>query len=342
ATTQTISVSASDTYSVTIGNGSCSASDAINVTVVSAPIDVLSNVNQCVEQLPVLNAGNAGSTYLWSTGATSQSITVNTSATYSVTVTNAAGCSGTFDAVVNLVQPPVVSLGADTVLCEGQSLEVDAGNPGANYLWSTGVTTQTTFISHPGTLSVTVNNGCARSDAITVQFNPSPARMAANQFFTCLDEEPRYVVLDAGNPGSRYDWSTGETSQVILAGAYGWYIVEVTNQYDCAGRDSANVIEFCPSAIWVPNTFTPNGDGTNDIFIPAGKNIAKMHLRVFDRWGEMLFESDDPAVGWDGTYNGELVKNDMYVWRLTYQFFEDKDGSLGFEQQQMGQIQVLR
>ncbi|MEO8589637.1 MAG: T9SS type B sorting domain-containing protein [Flavobacteriales bacterium] len=343
ATTQTISVTTGTTYSVVVSNGSCSATDAITVTTVTAPTDALTNVTQCVDQLPTLNAGNTGCTYLWNTGATTQTIIANTSNTYSVIVTNLAGCSGTFDAVVNLVQPPVVSLGLDTVLCEGETLEVDAGNPGASYHWSTGVTTQTTFISQSGTVSVTVNNGyCQRTDDITVQFNPSPARMAANQFYACLDDEPRYVILDAGNPGSRYGWSTGETSQVILAGAYGWYIVEVTNQYDCASRDSANVIEFCPSAIWMPNTFTPDGDGINDIFIPVGKNIATMHLLIFDRWGEMLFESDDPTVGWDGTYSGELVKNDMYVWRLTYQFREDKDGTLGFEKHQMGQIQVLR
>lgn len=343
ATTQTISVTTGNTFSVTLSNGGCSATDAIVVTAVAAPSDQLNNVTVCVDQPPTLNAGNAGSTYLWSTGATTQTIVASASATYSVTITNPTGCMGTFDAVVQLVQPPIVSLGADTVLCEGQHLEVDAGHPGASYIWSTGVTTQTTFIDQTGTFSVTVNNGyCQRSDAITVQFNPSPARMAANQFYTCLDEEPHYVILDAGNPGSRYDWSSGETSQVILAGAYGWYIVQVTNEFDCAGRDSANVIEFCPSAIWVPNTFTPNGDGTNDIFIPVGKNIAKMHLYVFDRWGEMLFESDDPTMGWDGTYGGDVVKNDMYVWRLTYQFTEDKDGSLGFEQHQMGNIQVLR
>lgn len=343
ATSQTISVTTGNTYSVTVSNGGCSASDAILVTTVAAPTDQLSNVTTCIDQPPTLNAGNAGSTYLWSTGATTQSIVANSSNTYSVTVTNPTGCTGTFDAVVQLVQPPVVSLGADTVLCEGEQLQLDAGNPGATYLWSTGATSQTTSITDPGNVAVIVNNGyCERTDAISVQFNPSPARMAVHQFHTCLDEEPHHVEIDAGNEGSRYVWSTGENSQVILAGAYGWYIVEVTNEFDCAGRDSANVIEYCPSAIWVPNTFTPNGDGTNDIFLPVGKNIAKMHLYVFDRWGEMLFESDDPNVGWDGTYAGEVVKNDMYVWRLTYQFTEDKDGKLGFEQHQMGNIQVLR
>ena len=343
ATTPTISVNIAGTYSVVVSNGSCNATDAMNLAVDNAPSDVLQDVTQCIGQPAVLDAGNSGSTYLWNLGTTARTLTVNSSGTYSVFVTNATGCSANFDAIVQLVQPPVVQLGRDSVLCEGEELVVDAGNPGATYRWNTGSTSRTIPITQAGTYSVDVSNGyCERSDAIGVQFNPTPAQMATRQFHTCLGEDEEFVRLNAGNPGSRYDWSTGETSQVILAGAYGWYVVEVLNQFDCAARDSAQVIEFCPSAIFIPNTFTPNADGTNDIFIPVGKNIASMHLYVFDRWGNQLFESNDPSMGWDGTYGGEVVKNDIYVWRLNYKFFDDKDGKIGQEQQQLGHIQVLR
>jgi len=175
-----------------------------------------------------------------------------------------------------------------------------------------------------------------------VHFNPSPVRMAVNEFHACLDDEPRYVVIDAGNPGSQYDWSTGATTRVIMASAYGWYYVHITNQYDCATADSARVIEHCPATIFIPNTFTPNGDGVNDIFLPQGKSIATMVLRVFNRWGEQLFESDDPTLGWDGTYMDEIVPDDVYVWRLEYAFYTDKEGTIGFTQNQLGHIQVLR
>ncbi|HRH70641.1 MAG TPA: gliding motility-associated C-terminal domain-containing protein [Flavobacteriales bacterium] len=343
ATSQSISVQSAGTYSVVVGNGSCTATDAIVIATQAPPLDVLQDVTQCSGQAALLDAGNAGCTYLWSQGTNAQTLAVNASGTYSVIVTDPIGCSGTFDAVVQLVAPPVVQLGPDTVLCDGEALVVDAGNPGSSYLWSDGSTARTITIREPGTYTALVNNGlCQRSDAIVVAFDPSPAQMATRQFHTCLGEDQQYVRLDAGNPGSRYEWSTGEHAQVILAGAYGWYVVEVTNQFDCAGRDSAQVIEYCPSAIFIPNTFTPNGDGTNDTFIPVGKNIAAMHLYVFDRWGDLLFESDDPTMGWDGTYGGEVVKNDIYVWRLSYKFFEDKDGAIGMEQEQLGHVQVLR
>lgn len=343
ATTQSINVLANGTYSVSVSNAACSASDAIEVTVVPGPTDVLANSTRCVGETVTLDAGNAGSNYLWSTGATNQSINVSSAAVYSVVITNGSGCSGTFDANVQFVPPPVVDLGMDTVLCEGRTLALDAGNMGSTYHWSNGSTERTITIGQAGTYSVNVNNGsCSRSDDITVLYNPSPVRMAVNEFHACLDDEPKYVVIDAGNPGSQFDWSTGESTQVVMASAYGWYYVHVTNNYDCTTQDSARVIEHCPATIFVPNTFTPNGDGVNDFFLPVGKSIASMRLMIFDRWGELLFETEQLDTGWDGTYQGEYVKNDMYVWRIEYKFFTDQDGAIGFRQEQSGGVQVLR
>lgn len=340
---QTITSNSNGIYEVTVSNGSCTASDAITLTVVPGPVDALQDVTICQDDPPVLDAGNPGCSYQWSTGAQSQTIAATASGTYSVVVTNALGCSGTFDAAVQLVAPPVVHLGADTVLCEGQVLTLDAGNPGSSYQWTNGAHTRTVGIASAGTYAVTVDNGyCQGGDAITVHFNPSPARMAANEFHTCLDDDPHYVVIDAGNAGSTHSWSSGETTRVIMASAYGWYYVHMTNTYDCSTLDSARVIEYCPATIFIPNTFTPNGDGVNDVFIPIGKSIAQLHMVVHDRWGELLYETDDMSMGWDGTYRGEPVKNDMYVWRIEYKFYTDQDGTLGVEQTQMGHIQVLR
>ena len=70
--------------------------------------------------------------------------------------------------------------------------------------------------------------------------------------------------------------------------------------------------------VFTPSAFTPNGDGRNDIFIPEGIGISRDHYEfyVFNRWGELIFESYNPSVGWDGTYKGKLVKLDAYVWLL--------------------------
>ena len=341
ATSASLEVSSAGVYWLEASSGACVVRDSVIVSLLELPTDMLTDITQCLDDPAVPVAGGPENNYVWSTGATTPSITVSTGGTYTVQVTGPNGCTATHDVVVTLTAPPVLELGPDTVLCNGQVLQLDAGNPGASHLWNTGAATRRLDVSTSGTYSVTVDNGCVRNDAITIQFNPSPARSAANEFHTCLDDEPKYVILDAGNAGSNYLWSTGATSQVIMAGAYGNYYVQITNQYNCTVRDSAQVIEFCPATIFVPNTFTPNGDGLNDVFIPVGKNIADFTLRVFDRWGELLFETSDLTMGWDGTYRGTVVKNDLYVWRMTYRFYTDEDGTIGFEQNQMGQVQVL-
>ncbi|MFN3874360.1 MAG: hypothetical protein ACK4L7_00410, partial [Flavobacteriales bacterium] len=208
ATSQQISVSASGDYSVTVSNGYCSASAALSVAVLPLPSSQLADAVRCAGESATLDAGDAGSAYLWSTGATTQSITVQTGGTYSVTITNASGCAAVFSATVEFIPPPAVDLGPDTVLCEGQALWLDAGNIGCTYAWSNGSASRRIAVTATGTYSVAVNNGaCSRSDAIAVHFNPSPVRMATREFHACLDDEPRYVVIDAGNAGSRYRWS---------------------------------------------------------------------------------------------------------------------------------------
>ena len=343
ATTQSIVASATDNYGVSATNGYCSGSDAIGLTFQSPPTDMLTDQTSCVDEPITLDAGNTGCTYLWSTSATTQQITVSTPGNYSVTVTNVATCSSTFDATATFVNYPVVNLGQDTVVCEGDVVDLDAGNPGAVFSWSNGAHTQSISVGSSGDYAVAVDNGyCVSTDSITAIFNPRPDRMGTHRFFTCLDEEPHYVVISAGNGSNDYDWSTGESTQVILAGAYGWYYVDITNQFDCSVRDSAEVNEFCQPSLYVPNTFSPNGDGTNDIWQPVGKNIGEFDLNVFDRYGQVIFHSESPTNGWDGKINGVEAPNDVYVWRMEYRFIEKVEGDQGVHHKQLGHVTILR
>ncbi|MBK9274862.1 MAG: gliding motility-associated C-terminal domain-containing protein [Flavobacteriales bacterium] len=343
ATGQTISPSQSGLYGVLVSNSVCQASDSVMLTVLPGPVDGPIDATACTGEPVLLDAGNPGSTYAWSTGATTRTITAATAGTYTVLVTTAQGCTGSFDAAVTFVPWPVVDLGPDTALCQGDVLTLDAGNPGAAYTWSTGATARTIDVVQNGTYSVTVDNGyCSVSDAVVTGFNPRPSSMPVHQIFTCLDEEPHFVVIDAGNPGSRFDWSSGETAQIILAGAYGWYFVDITNTFNCGLRDSVKVNEFCPASIYVPNTFTPNADGINDTWGPVGKNVATMELIVFDRWGGVLWQTNSPTDQWDGTAHGAEVPNEVYVWKMRYRFVDDEQGGVGMEQERMGHVTVMR
>ena len=104
-----------------------------------------------------------------------------------------------------------------------------------------------------------------------------------------------------------------------------WYFSEagnypvaliVKNQWGCTDSvlKVVNVAE--DFHIYVPNAFTPNGDDRNDYFLPVGRGLKTFNMKVFDRWGELLFESSDLSKGWDGTFKGMPAKTDVYVWKV--------------------------
>ncbi len=163
-----------------------------------------------------------GATYLWSTGATTQTIVVNSAGTYSVQVTQ-GGCTGN-DAINITVNPsPVVNLGPDATICAGSSITLDAGNAGATYLWSTGATTQTILVNTAGTYSVQVTQGgCTGNDAINIAVNPLPVVNLGPDATICAGSS---ITLDAGNLGATYLWSTGATTQTIVVNSAGTYSV---------------------------------------------------------------------------------------------------------------------
>ncbi|MBS1548142.1 MAG: gliding motility-associated C-terminal domain-containing protein, partial [Bacteroidetes bacterium] len=343
ATTQTLQVGATGTYILSATNGYCTDADTVAVTFNPVPTDNLSDQTACIGQTVVLDAGNAGAAYAWSNGAASQSISVAQSGQYAVSITGTNGCQANYAATVNIIPPPVVNLGADTVLCANQPLVLDAGNPGNTYAWNTGATGRTFAPTSSGTYAVTVDNGyCTTSDQITVIFNPIPEPMGMHQYFTCLDDDPHYVDIDAGNPGSTFLWADGQTTHLIHANSYGWHSVAITNSFGCSIADSAMVNEFCRPTLFIPNTFTPNGDGRNDVWLAVGNNVGFYEMYVFDRWGGVIFHTTDFSKGWDGTMDGNPVPNEVYAYRVVFRLIEDSSGKLGFEQTRMGHVQVLR
>jgi len=171
ATTQTISVSSAGNYSVTVTNTTgCSAARTVAVVVSPLPvISLLPAITAC-QGSNVLDAGNPGATYLWSTGAITQTITVNTSDIYSVTVTNASGCSITDFSRVTINPNPVAALGKDTTICTTQAPFTISGGTFSGYKWSNGATTASIQVTVSGTYTVTVTDdkGCTNTDEIVV------------------------------------------------------------------------------------------------------------------------------------------------------------------------------
>ena len=247
ATTQTINITETGTYSVVVTNGfTCTDNDVINVTFHPSPIvDLGSTIQLCEGETVVLDAENAGATYLWNTGATTQTISVNTAATYSVVVTTAFGCDASDAVVVNVVANPIVDLGDDFTVCSDATIVLDANNPGAAYNWNTGATTQTIAVTESGTYGVIVTNGfgCAKSDFVSITIHPTPIIDLGTTIDFC---ENTTITLDAENTGSSYLWNTGAVTQTITTAIPGTYSVTVTSDEGCIATDEV-IINALPA-----------------------------------------------------------------------------------------------
>ncbi len=241
ASTQTLAVTASGTYSVAVTNAAgCVGRDTIVVTVAPLPVNLGNDTVICGGNSVPLDAGNPGATYLWNTGATTQTITVNAAGTYDVVVTNANGCVGRDTINVTAGAALTVNLGNDMAVCPGAIVSFDAGNPGLTHLWSNGATTQTITVNAAGKYYVTVTNasGCVGSDTVIITNKTAPTVNLGNDTAICSGNS---VALNAANTGATYMWNTGATSRTITVRNSGTYIALVTNTAGCVGADTINV-----------------------------------------------------------------------------------------------------
>lgn len=229
-------------YIVNVSDSTCTATDTVLVNVIPPPtVNLGPNQQLCSGSTLVLDAGNAGSTFSWSSGEVTQTINVTVGATYIVSVTNQAGLIGRDTILITQVAAPSVNLGVDTVtLCTGATQLFDAGNAGSTYLWSNGATTQTVNLTTPGLYSVAVTNtnGCTVIDSVRILNNASPVVALGADLDVCAGTT---VMLDAGNVGSTYLWSTGTTGQTMTTTTPGMYYVKVTNTTGCFTYDTVVV-----------------------------------------------------------------------------------------------------
>lgn len=333
ATSQTIVATTVGTYWVTVGNGACSDSDSINIQQVVEP-ELGADTILCVGQGVALNAPSSAVAYQWSTGATTQTIVASSAGQYWVSV-NWGTCQTKDTINIATIPYPVVNLPATAQICPGDSILLNPGNnTDATYLWSTGEATQSASFFSGGTYSVKVSNQqCSIWDS-TVVVGVAPIPL--DDYVTLCNVEK--YTLDAGSAGVSYLWSTGETSQKIDIKVAGKYWV-VMNTSLCTLSDTIIVDGSLGSGVlWFPNSFTPNGDQLNDFFMVKGLDITYFQMMIFNRWGDLIFETEKLDSGWNGMRNGKLVELDVYVWKVKYKTLCDKN----LVKTKIGHVSVIR
>jgi len=150
--------------------------------------------------------------------------------------------------------------------------------------------------------------------SLTVNKNPQIAFPDQDTIFA----EPGFI-LEAGSGYESYLWNTNETTDAIQINIEGLYSVYVTSTESCKSTDSVTVL-WGGEPFYLPNAFTPKGDGLNDEFKPVQRYdfVKTYHLSIYNRWGEMIFEIGDIEQGWDGKHKGSIAPQGTYVYRIVY------------------------
>ncbi|MBK8680415.1 MAG: gliding motility-associated C-terminal domain-containing protein [Bacteroidetes bacterium] len=316
------------TYTVTISD-ECgfTISDTVIVTVASPDfLDLGPDKSLCEGQSFTFNAFTAGAdSYLWSTGSILPTLTVFEAGEWWCEVA-VGNCVDRDTVAAEYFPGPVINFGPDTTVCGiGETIFLDATTPGANYLWQDGSTGPTYLITIDGLYYVTVTlGGCVDKDSLAVNYSTYPSVNIGNDFGLCPEQT---VDLYAGPNSFIYLWSDGSTSNTFTITEIGTYWVDV-NSNGCTTRDSIIAItDPCLCEIIVPNAFTPNNDGINDEFKQLDcQSLNNFNMRIYNRWGEMMFETSDYNQGWDGKFKNNESEMGSYVYVIDYAIPEGESG----------------
>lgn len=331
ATTPTINVQYAGIYSVTITSldGKCNNSARTTVTFKASPrVSVTGPSFLCIGATPVqLRATPEGGTWggssnISATGLYTPATFIKTETiTYSYTQNT---CTGRGSVNISTVSKPYVDLGEDIVFCKNTSVIIGIPtDPNWTFRWNTGESTPQITPTKSGNYTLLVANGaCNSSDDINVNILPIPFSSLKSEVPLCI-ADGKELELDPGNAGNtwQYEWSpSGATSQKIKVSSVGNYTVKITNLEGCSIKASTLVYDLCLPDIMVPNIFTPNNDGYNNTFKIFPRHILKegFSLKIYNRWGELVFVSYDWEDEWDGKFKGVLAPPNSYAWEITY------------------------
>ena len=345
---------ASTTYTVAGTALGCTITVTSTITVNQTTVVITPATAAICEGASASIVASGATTYSWSpalglSSTTGSNVTANPIVTTTYTVTGTANNCPDDETITVTVNPnPVVDFsslpvsGCAPLNVQLTDLSTVSSGTIISWLWQEGnnsISDQQNpsySFSYPGTyditLTVTSDQNCTttltNSGFITVNPLPVAAFTATPQWAQINEPDITFTDLSSGSP-VQWDWVFG-TGDVSAAqnpfytypdtGTY-QVMLTVTNQYGCIDRTDLTIVIAPYFTLYAPSAFTPDGNGINDVFLPKGKYLQNYELRVFNRWGEQVFESFDPAVGWNGRARntGKDMVPDVYVYRISAQ-----------------------
>lgn len=317
----------------------CSGRDSAFLTTLPNPmVNLGPDTSLCRIEGFNLAAPSGFSTYLWSNGDSLPSVAISQPGPIWVEVVDANGCIAR-DTIEISEQPlPVPSIGSDTLVCEPASSLLLAVQPNGfgNYLWSTGETTEEITVQEPGTYSVVVSNqpGCEDSARVTVEFGELPSPELGPDRDICRQDDATMSLAPV--PGTSILWWDGNTEWNTTPERSGTYWVQLTNE--CGSVRDSITLRFATEedSLFLPNVFSPNGDGINDCFRIETVQPEEFLVEVYDRWGRLIYGSRDIDACWNGFFQGKEAPESVYTVLVQFR------GCSGKLQVRSGTLTLLR
>jgi gliding motility-associated-like protein len=253
---------------------------------------------------------------VWNTGAHQADLEIHHGGTYWATAQNECG-STTDSIVITQDFSPEILLASYASLCPDSSTPLRVNSiPMSSYIWSTGSTDSIISVTVPGTYSVTASyRGCTSTDSVAVSYYYEPIDIIKLDQPACIGKE---IILRTGY-GTNPIWMDTFRDSILHVDQDGIYTVFVRGQ--CKGvRDTISIqFKSCDCTVNVPTAFSPNHDGLNDVFRPIPYcKLLTFSMQIFNRWGEMVYESFSVNDTWDGTYLSQPQPMDVYICHLSY------------------------
>lgn len=295
---------------------------------------------------------------------TSQTVSPSASTLYTATLTDANGCNIQQTFSVTIAPAPVASFTPGPGDCAPAIVQFTNTTQGGNtWLWDFGdsnTSMDTSSLQNPSytynapgtydiTLIASVNSGCSDTIVMTaaVTVFPNPVADVAALTETVSELSPDVTFNDLSNGGTYCVFYFGDGDSLVgcnwgsythtypAAGTYTAMQI-VLNADGCADTTYITIVVEEETTVYVPNAFSPNNNGLNEFFMAYGTKVETFNMLIFDRWGNLLFESKDISKGWDGTYKGTLCQEDVYVWKIN---FTDKQGR---KHKMIGHVSLIR
>ena len=347
-----MTILSSGLYSVVVTDVfGCTGTDNFEITYDAPPsvdlgVDIMIACNSDTLVNPLVFGGTAPYSYLWDSGST-DSMTILSSGLYSVVVTDVFGCTGTDNFEITYDIPGTVTLsGGGSICADGTFTEMNFNFNGLlpwDLVFENGLVTQTIESINDSNYLFTTNkegiynvvsasdiNDCLANIVGSAQVivNPLPVAIISPAEISIYEDAS--IELEVGEY-AMYHWFSDsgldlDTFSTLTVSDSGIFYVEVIDFNGCFDVSDYAIVNTKPyTDLFIPNTFTPNGDDHNELFVIIGVNVKTFNIQIYNRWGELMFASESIYKSWDGTFANKKVQEGSYYYQIEV---EGEDGEI--------------